>query len=170
MNRKQLLIPLLLLLFIVLLSAGVRSVAPTAGNPGAAGATRRAPVGATPTPTPPAGSARAVARSLAAVERAFNAGDVQRLCRPGALVDPAVIREQNAASGGCESELETLMANEPPLRLAVRRFAPRPDLVTANVVTASGDAVAVDFVRQGTRWLLSFSDGEDPMQALAAGA
>jgi hypothetical protein len=62
------------------------------------------------------------------------------------------------------------MATEPPLRLAVRRFAPRPDLATANVATASGAAVAVDFVRQGTHWLLSFSDGGDPMQALAAGA
>jgi hypothetical protein len=171
MIRKRVLIPLLLLLLIALFNAA-RIVAPTAADPPGPVATRQASVGATPTPTPTplAGSARTVARSLSVVQRAFNAGDVRRLCRSGALVDRAVIRQQNAGSAGCESELETLMANEPPLRLAVRRVGRRPDLATATVATASGAVVTVDFVRQGNRWLLSFSSGEDPMPALAAGA
>jgi hypothetical protein len=99
--------------------------------------------------------------------RTFNAGDVRLLCRSGALVDPAVIRQQDAGSGGCESQLETLMAFEPPLRPAVRHVALRRDLATAAVATASGASVPVDLVRQGRRWLLSFSNGNDPMQALA---
>src|SRR3954470_20901526 len=132
MIRKRVLVPLLLLLLIALFNAA-RIVAPTAADPPGPVATRQASVGATPTPTPLAGSARTVARSLAAVQRAFNAGDVRRLCRSGALVDRAVIRQQNAGSAGCESELETLMANEPPLRLAVRRVGRRPDLATATV-------------------------------------
>jgi hypothetical protein len=108
-----------------------------------------------------------VVRSLAAVERAFDAGNVLRLCRPGALVDPAVIRRQDIGSGDCESELEGLVASRAPLRLAVRQVAVRPDLATVTVATTSGARVAVDLVRQGQRWLLSFSDGGDPMPALA---
>ena len=156
-------IPFVLIVLIALLSTVVRIADPSAANP-------RVTASPTPTPTPApvTGPARAVARSLAAVEQAYDAGDVLRLCRPGALVDPAVIRQQNAGSGGCESELETLMANKPPLRLTARRVALRPDLATAAVAAAGGAAVPVDFVRQGTRWLLSFSDGADPMPRLAA--
>lgn len=81
-----------------------------------------------------------------------------------------MIRQQNAGSGGCESELETLMAFQPPLRLAVRKVALRRDLATATVATASGASVPVDLVRQGRRWLLSFSNGDDPLPALAGTA
>jgi hypothetical protein len=81
-----------------------------------------------------------------------------------------VIRQQNALPGGCESELEGLIANEPPIRLAVRRLTLRRDLATAAVATASGASVAVDFVRNGRRWLLSFSNGNDPMPALMGSA
>ncbi|MGH2945976.1 MAG: hypothetical protein ACRDPC_06915, partial [Solirubrobacteraceae bacterium] len=119
------------------------------------------------TPAPVTGRAREVLRALAAVRQAFNAGDVRRLCRSGALVDPAVIRQQNRLPGGCESELEGLVANEPPMRLTVRRLALRRDLATATVATASGADVQIDLVRQGRRWLLSFSGGNDPMPALA---
>lgn len=122
---------------------------------------------ATPAPTPATGAARAVIGSLAGVERAYAAGDVRRLCRPGALVDPAVIRAQNAQLDGCESELESLIADVPRLRLTVRELGIRADLATATVVTANGKGATVDFVRRGRRWLLSFSDGNDPMPALA---
>lgn len=122
---------------------------------------------AAPPATAPAGLARQVVRSLAAVERAFDAGDVRRLCRPGALVDPAVVRRQDDGSGDCESELEALVSSHAPLRLAVRRVAARPDLATVTVTTADGSGAAVDLVRHGDRWLLSFSEGGDPMPALA---
>ena len=92
---------------------------------------------------------------------------MRRLCRPGALVDPAVIRRQDIGSGDCESELEALVGSHAPLRLAVRKVTARPDLATVTVATANGAAVTVDLVRQGDRWLLSFSDGIDPMPALA---
>jgi hypothetical protein len=54
------------------------------------------------------------------------------------------------------------MAFQPPLQLAVRKVALRRDLATATVATASGASVPVDLVRQGRRWLLSFSSGGDP--------
>jgi hypothetical protein len=169
MIRRRGLIPILLLV-LVLFGVVAQIVGGRTAAPGAPVATPQASVAATPTPTPSAGPARAVVRSLAAVQQAFNAGDVRLLCRSGALVDPAVIRLQNAESGGCESQLETLMASELPLRLAVRQVALRRDLATAAVATASGGSVPVDLVRQGRRWLLSFSGGGDPMLALAGAA
>jgi hypothetical protein len=151
----------LLLLLLVLLGTVARII-------GGAAATGR-PATSSPTPSAaiPADGARRVVKALAAVERAFNAGDARLLCRRGRLVDPAVLRNIAVGSGGCESELESLMADEPPLRLAVRRLSVQRDLATATVTTARGTTVPVDLVRQGFRWLLSFSDGDDPMPKLA---
>jgi hypothetical protein len=74
--------------------------------------------GAQPTPAAVSGEARAVLRSLEAVERAYEAGNVGQLCRPGALVDPAVIRAQNARRTGCKAEIESLIAHDPRPLLA----------------------------------------------------
>ena len=152
------------LLLLALIIAGF--VFQVVRGPAAATPTGRAAT-PTPTPTPVTGAARAVISSLAGVERAYAAGDVRRLCRPGALVDPAVIHAQNAQLDGCQSELESLIANVPRLRLTIRELGVRADLATASVVTANGKAASVDFVRRGSRWLLSFSDGNDPLPALA---
>jgi hypothetical protein len=54
------------------------------------------------------------------------------------------------------------------MRLTVRAVQMRPDLVTATVTTASGATVPVDLIRHGGSWLLSFSDGDDPLQALTS--
>ena len=116
-------------------------------------------------PSHPSPETKRVAAAIGAVQQAFDAGDVRQLCRPGALVDPAVIREQASQPGGCESELETLVAHG-PIRLAVGSVAVKPDLATAAVRTADGATVPVDLVRDGSRWLLSFSDGDDPLPAL----
>ena len=122
---------------------------------------------ATPTPVKATGTTRAVLRALADVERAYDAGNVRRLCRPGELVDPAVVRAENAQGDGCESALESLIANVPRLRVSVRGVGVRADLATVSVVASDGTAGTVDFVRSGQRWLLSFSDGADPLPALA---
>lgn len=124
---------------------------------------------ATPTPTPtaspaPAGQDRRLTAVLSAVEQAFNIGDVVLLCRPGGLVDPAVITQQ-AQNGGCERQLETLRSAG-PMRLTVQAVSAHPDLATATVRTADGTVVPVDLVRTGSRWLLSFSNGSDPISAL----
>jgi hypothetical protein len=77
-----------------------------------------------------------------------------------------VIRAQNARRSGCESELESLIANEPRLQVTVRGLATRSDLVTVDIVAANGAEATVDFVQRDGRWLLSFSDGDDPLPAL----
>ena len=117
---------------------------------------------ASPTPAPTTAQAQAVIKSLAAVQRAYDAGNARRLCRPGAIVDAAVIRRQSARSGGCESKIESLMGNVPRLRFTVRGLTLEPDLATATVTTAKGTSVPVDLIRDGQRWLLSFSDGGRP--------
>ena len=157
--------PVLLVLVVVILATGLRIAGEVAGEPGPPGTPTPTP---TPTPTQtPTGAGRDVVRSLAAVQRAYNAGDVRLLCRPDRLVDPALIRQQNAQKPGCEAELEALMANEPPLRLTVDEVLLRHDLATATVTSARGASVRVDLIRDAGRWLLSFSDGSDPMPALA---
>ena len=135
------------------------------GSPG----TAVRPAVSTPTPTAaaPAAAARDVASALDRAQRAFDAGNVRLLCRPGALVDPAVIRQQNAHSGGCQGEAETLIGDEPPMRLTVRSLALRGDLATATVTTARGTTAHVDLLRNGGRWLLSFSNAGDPLPPLA---
>jgi hypothetical protein len=118
-------------------------------------------------PTPSAQTASGIAAALGRVERAFNAGDVGLLCRPGALVDPAVVRVQDAQSGGCKSQAETLIGDKPRMRLSLRAVAIRGDLATATVQTARGTTTHVDLIRTGGRWLLSFSDRGDPVPGLA---
>jgi hypothetical protein len=157
---------ILVLIFLVLLGTVVQIVAGAAATQRRIAAGRQAPVTAPPARVPSARPARQVVQSLDAVQDAFGAGDVHRLCRPGALVDPAVIRQQNA-QGGCESELEGLVASKGQLRFSVQSVAMRHDLATADVATASGGRIPLDFIRQGARWVLSFTDGVDPMPALA---
>ena len=156
----------ILLLALVVFGAVVQIArGPAAARPGGQPA-----AGASPTPAPPTGAARAVLSSLASVERVYDAANVRRLCRPGALVDPAVVRAQNARQDGCESELERLIANVPRLQVTVRALDVQADLATARLVAANGRGATVDFVRRGRRWLLSFSDGTDPLPALAGTA
>ena len=136
---------------------------------GPAGAPQAATPTATPTPvaTPMTGAAGEVAAALSAVESAYAAGDVVRLCRPGRLLDPAVVKLQDSAPGGCEGELETLMSNVPQLRLSVRSVSLRPDLATASVTTTSGATAPVDLVHSRHTWLVSFSEDGDPLPVLA---
>ncbi len=95
------------------------------------------------------------------------AGGRTALCRPDALVDAAVIRRLDRRPGGCEAQLEVLLANSPPMQLTVQRVRLRSDLATAVVTTHRGTTVSVDLVRGPRGWLISFSDGDDPMPALA---
>jgi hypothetical protein len=125
------------------------------------------PTATAPAATAPAGVARDVTAALDRVQRAFDAGDVRLLCRPGALVDPDVIRQQDSQSGGCEAEAETLIGDEPRMQLDVRSVAGDGDLATATVKTAGGATVRVDLIRTDGRWLLSFMDAGDPLPALA---
>lgn len=164
MLRRLAILVLVLIVLTTALDAALQASTGPAG-PTRSGVTSGKAAASRPAPPPPT-TARdgRVEAAIAAVQQAFNAGDVRLLCRPGALVDPAVIR-QEAQSGGCESELETLVA-EGPMRLEVRSVVTQPDLATARVQTADDSIVPVDLVRAGHRWLLSFSDGDDPMSAL----
>jgi len=157
-----------LMLFGVLLQTLASAVPPVANGAARPSSATTAKKAAAPAPAVPHAAA-GVVDALARVQSAFNAGDVVLLCKSGALVDPAVVRSQNA-QGGCENELETLVANEAPMRLAVQRVTTDGDLAIAAVTTRLGTTATVDLVRDGNAWLLSFSDGDDPMLALAGTA
>ena len=158
MTPRRAVILVLLVLFVF--GFVVQAVRGPAVAPGAAPA-------ATPAASTPAPAGAPVRRALAAVQSAFNAGDVAQLCHPARLLDRAVIHQQNQLPGGCESELEGLVANEPPLQLSLRRLTLEQGLASAIVTTRNGSDVTVDFINDGGRWLLSFSGGNDPMPALA---
>jgi len=164
MIHRRGVLPILVLLLAVLVGVVVAIVR----GPGAAAPAQ--PSSNERQPAPVTGPERAVARSLLAVERAYADGDVRRLCRPGALVDPAVIRSLRGGSTGCERQLESLMVTVPALRLTLRELTLRRDLATATVTTPSRRSVRVDLVRDGRRWLLSFSDGADPFPPPAGAA
>jgi hypothetical protein len=85
-------------------------------------------------------------------------------------VDGAVIGVLDAQPGGCQSGIETLIGTESPMRLTVRSVVLKRDLATAVVATRPGTTASVDLVRRGGGWRLSFSDGDDPMPALAGTA
>jgi hypothetical protein len=153
-------IPALLLLGLIVFGfvfQAIRGPATAASPSGAASAT----------PAPDPAAALPVIRSLSAVQRAYAAGDVRALCRPGALLDPAVIRQEHPRSGDCQSGLETLMSEVPRLRFTVQSLRLGPDLATATVSTSAGAGERVELVRRGQRWLLSFSGGADPLPVLA---
>ena len=145
-------------LVIVLASSVLATVARLTN--GAAGAASRP---AAPTPVAPPG----VVGAIAAFQASFNAGDVERICRPGSLLDPAVIRRLNAQSGGCAAEAESLANAASPLQLSVIDARMRPGLATALVRNGHGRAVSVDLVPDHGRWLLSFSGDAEPLSALA---
>ena len=82
MIRRRGVLPVLMVLALVLVGAVAQIVrGPDDSTPGGQQA-----AGASPAPAAPTGAARAVLSALAGVERAYDAGDVRRLCRPGMLV------------------------------------------------------------------------------------
>jgi hypothetical protein len=118
---------------------------------------------ATPTPVPHG----AVVRRLMALQRAYNAGDVARVCRPGHLLDAAVVgRLHEPGVPDCEADVERLLSTAGAMDITVEAIHRRPGLATAMVTPHGAAAVPVDLVRRRGRWLVSFSAGGDPLQAL----
>ena len=122
------------------------------------------------TPSPPAPRLRGeAARAAAAVDRlarALRDGDVDRLCRPDALFSAAVVEEMGSGGVTCEASVEdTLTAHGAPAT-TVARMSVEPGLATAQVRLGDGHTVPLTLVRDGRRWLVSFSDGNDPLSAL----
>jgi hypothetical protein len=133
---------------------------------------------ATPAAAPPAvapaapvrlhGEAARAADAVQVLGRALRAGDIESLCRPGAIFTATVVAEMNAGGESCEASDEVSRAlNEPPA-LTVVGLSLETDLATAKVRIGTGPVVPLDIVRDGGRWLVSFSDGADPLGALAS--
>jgi hypothetical protein len=111
----------------------------------------------------------AEARAAGAVDvlgRALRDGDVARLCRPGDVFTPSVVVELNTSGASCEASLELSSALTQPPALTVTSLSYRPGLATAQVRLGTGATIPLDLVHDGRRWLVSFSDGVDPIAAL----
>jgi hypothetical protein len=130
-----------------------------------------APGGRTASATPTPGPHGAVARRLMALQRAYNAGDVHRICRPGRLLDDAVVaRLREPGVPDCEADVELLLGGAGDMDITVEAIHRRPGLATAMVTPHGAATVPVDLVRRRGRWLVSFSAGGDPLRALTGSA
>ncbi|MEA2233523.1 MAG: hypothetical protein QOD83_3339 [Solirubrobacteraceae bacterium] len=110
------------------------------------------------------------ARAVDVLARALRDGDVERLCRPGAVFTSAVVAEMNGGPQGCEQDVElTSIVARPPTLTVVPPSSYEPDLATLRVRVGRGATVPLDVVRERRVWLVSFSDGNDPLTALAEG-
>jgi hypothetical protein len=106
------------------------------------------------------------ARAVADLEDAFRNGDVERLCTPGAIFTPAVVAAMNEGGESCEASVELSSELHRPPDLTVTRLALESGLATAHVRVGRGPTIPLDIVRSGRRWLVSFSNGIDPVGAV----
>ena len=108
------------------------------------------------------------ARAVDVLARALRDGDVERLCRPGAVFTSAVVAEMNGGLQSCEQDVElSSVVTQPPTLTVVQPSSYEPDLATLWVRVGRGGPVPLDVVREQRQWLVSFSDGNDPLSALA---
>jgi len=125
-------------------------------------------------PTPPAppprlhGEAARVAGAVGGLAAALRSGDVERVCRPNAVLTAAVVGEMNSSGASCEATVESMLTDFGPPRLTVLGVALEPDLATARVRVRNGGVVPLTLLRAAGGWLVSFSDGNDPLSALNA--
>ena len=137
------------------------------GDPVRASKTVTAPAPATPAPRLHGEAARAAA-AVATLDRALGDGDVERLCRPNAIFSAAVVAEMRSGGVSCEASIEDTLANRRVPAMQVVSVAVKPDLATAQVRVGGGHTVPLSLLREGRRWVVSFSDGDDPLGALTA--
>jgi hypothetical protein len=123
------------------------------------------------TPTAPPALSGASAHAAGAVDalaRAVRDGDVARLCRPNDIFTRAVIVERRRDVVSCEAWVENLLASHKLAAPTVVRVAPEPALAVARVRVANNATTLLTLLRDRHRWLVSFSAGDDPLDALSA--
>ena len=135
------------------------------GSPGAGETTAGARKGP-PAPVSAQGEAARAVGAVAAFAHALRDGDVELLCRPGAVFTPAVVTSMNSGGDSCEASLERSDALEHPPTMIVTGLAFEPGLARTRVSVGGRSAIPLDVVRSGRRWLVSFSDGADPVAAV----
>jgi hypothetical protein len=128
--------------------------------------TTPAPVAvASPAPAPLHGAQAQAAHAVDVFDQALQSGDIAQLCRPGGVFTAEVVAALNSGDG-CEASLEQSSVLDTPPTLIVTGLTYKGDLATAQVDGGDGTAIPLDLVRDGGRWLVSFSNGVDPITAL----
>jgi hypothetical protein len=141
--------------------------------PGSAG---RAPqtstvAAATPPHAPSAplrahGASAPAAAAVFRLDGALRAGDVAALCRPGAILTPAVVTTLRQEGQSCEADVEAELARGAAEPLTLTSITTERDMATAQVRAPAGPDVPLTLLRDGNRWLVSYSHGGDPITAL----
>jgi hypothetical protein len=143
--------------------AGVVALAAAALVAGCGFAADSAPVRReAPAPTLHGEAARA-AGAVDRLERSLRGGEVERLCRPGSVFTSAVLAQISEPAGSCEASIELSDALAYPPALTVTRLRQTGGLAMARVRVGDGRTIPLDIVRSGRRWVVSFSDGVNPI-------
>jgi hypothetical protein len=130
--------------------------------------TAKAPARPAPSaPAPLRGEAARVANAVDALDGALRDGEVERLCRPGAIFTDAVVREMNGDGVTCEASVEDVLTEWGSPRMTVVGVSVKPGLATARVRVSGDGTVPLTLLPDRHRWLVSFSNGNDPLSALA---
>jgi hypothetical protein len=114
----------------------------------------------------PAPERASVTRAVGLLADVLRTGDVERLCRPGDVFSSAVVAEMNSGGQSCEAALEVSSVLANPPALAVTALTAKPGLATAQVRVGDGSTIPIDVVTDRGRWLVSFSNGVDPISVL----
>jgi hypothetical protein len=117
-------------------------------------------------PAPLHGEAARAAQAVTGLADALRDGDVERLCKPGAVFTRPVVAAIEEDGLSCEESLELSPEVRRPPALTVTKLAFEPGLATAQVKVGRGASVPLDIVRSGRRWLVSFSGSDNPVAAL----
>jgi hypothetical protein len=121
---------------------------------------------ASPPPQRFSGEAGRAAAAVSGLRRAIADGDVARLCRPGAIFTRGVIRERRQEVIDCEPWVENVLTGHRLPLPTVRSVSVEPDLAVAQVAVG-GRTIPLTLLREGSRWLVSFSAGVDPLEAFS---
>jgi hypothetical protein len=90
------------------------------------------------------GQAARAAGAVGGLSAALRAGDVERVCRPNAVLTAAVVAEMNSGGASCEATVESMLTDFGPPRLTVLGVALEPDLATAPCPRAQRERRAPD--------------------------
>jgi hypothetical protein len=153
--------------FSITAAATLLAVAALAGcGGGSSDAAREQTTTASKPPPTLHGRAAQAAGGVRRLERALRDGDVVALCRPGSVFTRAVIKDMYGDGVSCEAQVEATGVLAKPPRLTVTGIALERDLARAEVRVGNVTDVPLELVRGRSRWLVSFSEGDNPIVAL----
>jgi hypothetical protein len=124
---------------VLLAGCGSSPIAATGDTPTTATTTTTTTTAAAPAPAIVDREQARAAHAVDVLAGALRDGDVERLCRPGAVFTSAVVAGMNGALPGCEQDVElSSVVTHPPTLTVVQSSSYEPDLATLRVRVGRG--------------------------------